>query len=87
MVYPGANSSIRFEKLREGIVDFEKIRILRDLVENSSDKNSKNIMEQLTEHLNSITLKSDFGENYFTNSVNEGRKILEELSEKVIERN
>lgn len=28
LVYPGGNSSIRFEKLREGIVDFEKIRIL-----------------------------------------------------------
>ena len=29
LVYPGADSSIRFEKLREGIVDFEKIRIVR----------------------------------------------------------
>lgn len=29
LVYPGARSSIRFERLREGIVDYEKIRILR----------------------------------------------------------
>ena len=29
VVYPGARSSIRFERLREGIQDFEKIRILR----------------------------------------------------------
>lgn len=29
LVYPGARSSIRFERLREGIQDFEKIRILR----------------------------------------------------------
>ena len=29
LVYPGANSSIRFEKLREGIVDYEKILILK----------------------------------------------------------
>ena len=28
-VYPGPRSSIRFERLREGIQDFEKIRILR----------------------------------------------------------
>lgn len=29
-VYPGPLSSIRFEKLREGIQDFEKIRLLRE---------------------------------------------------------
>jgi len=32
LVYPGARSSIRFERLREGIVDFEKLRILRELL-------------------------------------------------------
>ncbi|MET7001179.1 DUF4091 domain-containing protein [Chitinophaga defluvii] len=30
LVYPGWRSSIRFERLREGIQDFEKIRILRE---------------------------------------------------------
>jgi len=30
LIYPGPRSSIRFEKLREGIQDFEKIRILRE---------------------------------------------------------
>jgi len=29
LVYPNARSSIRFERLREGIQDFEKIRVLR----------------------------------------------------------
>jgi Glycoside hydrolase 123, catalytic domain/Glycoside hydrolase 123 N-terminal domain/F5/8 type C domain len=29
VVYPGGRSSIRFERLREGIQDFEKIRLLR----------------------------------------------------------
>jgi hypothetical protein len=29
IVYPEARSSIRFERLREGIQDFEKMRILR----------------------------------------------------------
>lgn len=29
LVYPGSRSSIRFERLREGIADFEKIRLLR----------------------------------------------------------
>ena len=31
MVYPGGNSCIRFERMREGIVDYEKIRILREI--------------------------------------------------------
>lgn len=30
LVYPDARSSIRFERLREGIQDAEKIRILKD---------------------------------------------------------
>ncbi len=30
LVYPGARSSIRFERLREGIQDFEKLRIVRE---------------------------------------------------------
>ena len=30
LVYPGSRSSIRFERLREGIVDYEKVRILRE---------------------------------------------------------
>ena len=29
MIYPGAESSIRFEKMREGIVDYEKIKLLK----------------------------------------------------------
>jgi hypothetical protein len=29
LVYPGSRSSIRFERLREGIVDYEKLRILQ----------------------------------------------------------
>ena len=32
LVYPGARSSIRFERLKEGIQDFEKVRILRQTV-------------------------------------------------------
>jgi hypothetical protein len=33
-VYPGSQTSIRFEKIIEGIQDFEKIQILRDLYKN-----------------------------------------------------
>src|SRR2546422_9034713 len=45
LVYPGANSSIRFEKLREGIVDYEKIRILRELASKSSRSEERRVGE------------------------------------------
>ena len=37
LVYPGGDSSIRFEKLREGIVDYEKIRLVRQQAAQSAD--------------------------------------------------
>lgn len=36
-VYPGPRTSIRFEKLIEGIQDFEKIRLLRELYKKNGD--------------------------------------------------
>ena len=36
LVYPGARSGIRFERLREGIVDFEKLGILRERLDGRS---------------------------------------------------
>ena len=30
LIYPGPRSSIRFERLREGIQDYDKIRLLRE---------------------------------------------------------
>ena len=43
IVYPGGRSSIRFERLREGIQDAEKIRLLRKELsrENSIEANRK----------------------------------------------
>ncbi|MEM5774848.1 MAG: DUF4091 domain-containing protein, partial [Anaerolineaceae bacterium] len=40
LIYPGARSSIRFERLREGIQEFEKIRILRSnaAIANSTER-------------------------------------------------
>jgi hypothetical protein len=38
LVYPGARSGIRFERLREGIVDFEKLSILRELLDGGSGR-------------------------------------------------
>jgi hypothetical protein len=37
LVYPGPRSSIRFERLREGIQDYEKVRIIRAALENRNE--------------------------------------------------
>ena len=48
-VYPGPLTSIRFEKLIEGIQDFEKIRILRDqLKESGKEKQLKELEKVLS---------------------------------------
>jgi hypothetical protein len=41
-VYPGPRSSVRFEKLIEGIQDFEKIRILKEKFIKAEDKKNLN---------------------------------------------
>lgn len=41
LVYPGGRSSIRMERLVEGIQDFEKIRILKEEFKNSPEKLSE----------------------------------------------
>jgi hypothetical protein len=88
LVYPGGNSGIRFEKLREGIVDFEKIRILRETAAQSSDKKIKNLIKILDQHLaqfidNPDYSKRDFSTEKINNLVNKGKKLLETLSDEM----
>ncbi len=65
LVYPGANSSIRYEKLREGIADYEKITILRRLVRDSQDVDVKQLMEEFEALITSFAGASDFDDNEF----------------------
>lgn len=51
LVYPGSRSSIRFEKLRDGFEDFEKIHILRKELTDDSDAPSLSKLELLDEYL------------------------------------
>lgn len=83
MIYPGSNSCIRFEKLREGIVDFEKIRIIREKAAKSTDKNVKKLISQLNNHLKVFTTERAFEDAKVTNDVIMGRKMVAELSERI----
>lgn len=80
LVYPGANSCIRFEKLRQGIVDYEKIRILREKAAASSGKKDKQLLSQLEDRLKTLTTEHDFNEDTLKTQVYEGEKLIRELS-------
>jgi len=79
-VYPGPRSSIRFERLREGIQDAEKIRILRDQLYMQNDANAQNKLQML----NQVVSQFDILErpDNFEEILSDARKIINELSRK-----
>jgi len=78
LVYPDAQSSIRFERLREGIQDYEKIRILRkELAENPS-KEAAAAKERLNNFLNSIDTKTLIKKSA-AEVINEGKNLIIEI--------
>jgi hypothetical protein len=85
LVYPGGNSSIRFEKLREGIVDYEKIRLLRELANRSSKEKVKALMGALENHLSRYAIERDHAKRDYElpsliEGVAQGRKLIDALS-------
>jgi hypothetical protein len=86
LVYPGANSSIRFEKLREGIVDYEKIRMLRALAAASTDRKIKNQLRDFEKHLATFIGDLDYNKRSYdqrriTDAVQQGKRMLAALSD------
>ncbi|HEV2483092.1 MAG TPA: glycoside hydrolase domain-containing protein [Puia sp.] len=81
LVYPGGNSCIRYEKLREGIVDYEKIRIVKDKAAKSTDKTVRQLLLQLNDQLKIFLNEKDFDPAKITNDVEKGRMILNKLSD------
>ncbi|MDR2919215.1 MAG: DUF4091 domain-containing protein [Tannerella sp.] len=55
LVYPGARSSIRMERLIEGIQDYEKIRILR---QEFTEKGAKGKLKQLNDAVSKFSAES-----------------------------
>ena len=93
LVYPGGNSCIRFEKLREGISDYEKIRILREKVARldgsgvsngatgSADSQVKHLAKELDDHLQTLLTEKDFETEKIIGDIDKGRRLIGELSE------
>ncbi len=83
MIYPGAESSIRFEKMREGIVDYEKIKILKVKAAKSTDPTIKKILEELDQHLQVFTAEKEFDKEKLKQDVQKGKMLVDALSEKI----
>ena len=82
-----ANSSIRFEKLREGIADYEKIRILKEKGPASQRiKRLNPFGSAFEEHLKLFAAEHDFNEEKITNEVNQGRVLVNGLSDQMANR-
>ncbi|HET6722776.1 MAG TPA: glycoside hydrolase domain-containing protein, partial [Chitinophagaceae bacterium] len=83
MIYPGGESSIRFEKMREGIVDYEKIRILKTKAAGSTNTEVKNLLQELNRHLQLFTAEKNFIEENLRQHVQKGEMLVNQLSEKI----
>ena len=82
-MYPGAASSIRFEKLREGIVDYEKIRAIKQKAQASTNSRVKQLIRELDTRMQSFTNEKTFETHKIKADVDKGRQLLEELSDKL----
>jgi hypothetical protein len=80
LVYPGGNSCIRFEKLREGIVDFEKIRIIRNKAAKSANTKVKDLIEQLEDHMAVFLNEKDFATAKIQADIDKGRELIDQIS-------
>jgi hypothetical protein len=84
LVYPGGNNCIRFEKLREGIIDFEKVSILRQKIAQSGNQAARQLARKLEEHLKVFLVEKEFDTKKITADVDKGRELIEQLSDKLV---
>lgn len=84
LVYPGNRTTLRFETLRDGIEDFEKIRILREATAKPDAADAlKNAVANLEKYLaETFTLKNGFG-NAHAEQVRRARELIDAASKQL----
>lgn len=85
MVYPGAATGIRFEKMREGIVDFEKIRILTTKASGSTDKKVRELVAALQARLSTFREEKSFVPGKLSSDIRKAGQTVAELSDRLAE--
>lgn len=83
MVYPGGASNVRFEKMREGIADYEKVRILKAKAVKSTDASVKKLLRELEQHLTSLQGEKEFKAEKLRQDIQKGTALVNELGEKL----
>ena len=86
MVYPGGVSSLRFEKMREGIVDFEKLRWLFQNSARTMDPETRRLAAELKQHLKIFTTEKEFNSGKLENDIKKGRELMDNLSDRLTTR-
>lgn len=78
IIYPGARSSIRFEKLIEGIQDIEKVKILRRALSKSTKETAKETLKRLNDAVATFgTIKP---EKDYTLMLEEAKEVINEAT-------
>lgn len=78
LVYPDARSSIRYERMLEGVQDFEKIRIIRKQLEEKGDTAKLEELNNAISKLNS-TVRSD----HWNKDLNDAKAILTKMAKEI----
>ncbi len=81
IIYPGGRSSVRFERLIEGIQDYEKIMLMREELTAIDNDSSRQKLELLNEVLSDFVIDRIPRESA-SQMVNEGQQLLERLNAK-----
>lgn len=76
LVYPEARTSIRFERMREGIQDYEKIRILKERLK---EANESEVLGQLNAELNKFDI-SKLSDIKASEMINQGKALINHIS-------
>lgn len=76
MVYPGNLSSIRFERLRDGFEDYEKIRLLRERAACINSLEVQEAMKELDTWLKTMFTIERSTKNYHSSDVAEARGFI-----------
>lgn len=75
LVYPDARSSIRYERMLEGVQDFEKIRVVRKLLE---EKEEKEKLEELNSAI--FKLKTTERTSHWNKDLNDAKSLLNKIT-------
>ncbi|WP_216657728.1 DUF4091 domain-containing protein [Sphingobacterium shayense] len=78
IVYPNARSSIRYERMLEGLQDYAKIQVVKKVLKDKGDKTNLNRLEEAIQKLKIVERTSTWNQ-----YLNEAKALLNELSLKI----